>query len=206
MPGACVADAFARAKEAWSGSIRSPCPKGSASSGSYPPAENLRHRRGHCQSRCAGAAATLTRLAAISGAGGWNLRGNMRANVRGRAWLVLGAAALLTMAAARAENLDEGKSGPKLFADTCAACHRSARGLTKGRFRVTLYLYLQKHYASNSTSAWELASYLESVDEGTKGKSRGNSKGKPHGPKRTAATAAPGSSSSLRPPAPIPQR
>lgn len=130
-----------------------------------------------------------------------NLRGIMRANVRGCAWLVLGAAALLTMAAARAENLDEGKSGPRLFADSCAACHHGPRGLTKGRFRVTLYLYLQKHYASNSTSAWELASYLESVDEGAKGASRR----KPHGAKRTA-TAAPKSGDSLRPPAPIPQR
>ena len=122
--------------------------------------------------------------------------------MRGGAWLVLGILAFATMVGARAENLDEGKSGPRLFADSCAACHHGPRGLTKGRFRVTLYLYLQKHYASNSTSAWELASYLESVDEGTKG----SSKGKSHGPKRTATAAAPRSDSSLRPPAPIPQR
>src|SRR5262245_15118548 len=37
MSGACVTDSFARAKEAWSGSIRSPYPDGGASSGSYPP-------------------------------------------------------------------------------------------------------------------------------------------------------------------------
>jgi len=126
----------------------------------------------------------------------------MRANVRGCAWLVLGAAALLTMGAVRAENLDEGKSGPQLFAGSCAACHHGPRGLSKGRFRVTLYLYLQKHYASNSTSAWELASYLESVDDAPKG----GAKGRSHAPKRTAATAAPRSGNSLRPPAPIPQR
>ncbi len=125
----------------------------------------------------------------------------MRANLRACTWLALGGLALLTMAAARAENLDEGKSGPRLFADSCAACHHGPRGLTKGRFRVTLYLYLQKHYASNSTSAWELASYLESVDEGPKGAA----KGKAHASKRTA-TAAPRSGDSLRPPAPIPQR
>jgi mono/diheme cytochrome c family protein len=130
-----------------------------------------------------------------------NLRGIMRAKMWARAWLALGAAALLTMGAVRAENLDEGKSGPRLFADSCAACHHGPRGLSKGRFRVTLYLYLQKHYASNSTSAWELASYLESVDDAPKG----GSKGKSHAPKRTA-TAAPRSGSSLRPPAPIPQR
>jgi mono/diheme cytochrome c family protein len=129
-----------------------------------------------------------------------NLRGIMRAKLWGRAWLALGVLALLTMGAVRAENLDEGKSGPQLFAGSCAACHHGPRGLTKGRFRVTLYLYLQKHYASNSTSAWELASYLESVDDAPKGGSKGK-----HAPKRTA-TAAPRSGSSFRPPAPIPQR
>jgi len=67
--------------------------------------------------------------------------------------------------AAKAENLDEGKPAAKLFADGCSACHHSARGLAKGRFTVTLYLFLQQHYASNSSSAWALASYLESVDQ-----------------------------------------
>jgi mono/diheme cytochrome c family protein len=123
----------------------------------------------------------------------------MRANLWGSAWLALGAVALLTMVAARGENLDQGKSGPRLFADTCAACHHSARGLTKGRFRVTLYLFLQKHYASNGTSAWELASYLEDVDDspGKKGKGRSGA------PKQAQAAPA-RSGSSLRPPAPIP--
>src|SRR5438445_13555502 len=51
MSDACVTDSFARAKEAWSGSIRSPYPDGGASSGSYPPIESLRHGRGRCQSR-----------------------------------------------------------------------------------------------------------------------------------------------------------
>src|SRR6185369_2425166 len=51
MSDACVTDSFARAKEAWSGSIRSPYPDGVASSGSYPPVESLRHGRGRCQSR-----------------------------------------------------------------------------------------------------------------------------------------------------------
>jgi len=122
----------------------------------------------------------------------------MRPMVWGRAGVALGVAALLTIAAARAENLDAGKSGARLFADSCAACHRGPRGLTKGRFRLTLYLFLQQHYASNSSSAWELSSYLESVDDTPKGRTHA-------APKRTAA-AAPRSSSSFRPPAPIPQR
>jgi hypothetical protein len=33
-----------------------------------------------------------------------------------------------------------------------------------GRFRLTLFLFLQKHYVSNTSAAWELTSYLESVD------------------------------------------
>ena len=72
-----------------------------------------------------------------------------------------------------------GQVGTRLFADSCATCHRSAKGLTKGRFRLTLYFFLQQHYASNSSSAWELSSYLESVDAGARPKSHGA------GPKRS---------------------
>src|SRR5215813_15215541 len=123
----------------------------------------------------------------------------MRPMVRGRACVALGVAALLTIAAARAENLDAGKSGARLFADSCAACHRGPRGLTKGRFRLTLYLFLQQHYASNSSSAWELSSYLESVDDGSRNKSRGATS-----KRGTAASAKQGSSP--RPPSSVPQR
>jgi hypothetical protein len=114
----------------------------------------------------------------------------------------LGVTALLS-GAAHAENLDAGKSGARLFADSCAACHRSAKGLTKGRFRLTLYFFLQQHYASNSSSAWELASYLESVDDRARPKSRAG------GPKRAPAAASKSGAwlrSWLRPPATIPQR
>ena len=98
--------------------------------------------------------------------------------------------------AAVAQNLDQNKPAPKLFADTCAACHRSARGLAKGRFRLTLYLFLRDHYASNSSSAWALTNYLDSLDGGKRS------------PPRAAAkpSAASMSRSSLRPPAPIPTR
>src|ERR1700730_12685450 len=98
---------------------------------------------------------------------------------------------------AQAQNLDEGKSGARLFADNCVTCHHRAKGLTKGRFRLSLYLFLQQHYASNSSAAWELASYLESVDEG----------GRP--PRAVAKKPSHGTGlagGSLRPPAPIPQR
>ena len=90
----------------------------------------------------------------------------------GRA-LALAAIVMLSCTAAGAqENLDAGKTAPKLFAESCSACHRSAKGLAKGRFSFTLYLYLQKHYASNSSSAWALTQYLESVDVGKRGPTR----------------------------------
>jgi hypothetical protein len=107
--------------------------------------------------------------------------------------LVLAAIAALGGSVAVAQNLDQGKPAPKLFAESCASCHRSPRGLAKDRFQLTLYLFLQKHYSSGSSSAWALTSYLESVDSG----------------KRVAAKSAAkkgASRSSLRPPASVPAR
>ena len=68
-------------------------------------------------------------------------------------------------AATRAqENLDRDKSGPKLFAASCAQCHKSARGLAKGRFSFTLSYYLRSHYTSSAETASILTAYLQSVD------------------------------------------
>ena len=116
----------------------------------------------------------------------------------GRCVIALLAIAMLGGSAASGQNLDQGKAAPKLFAEGCAACHRSARGLAKGRFSLSLYLYLQKHYASNASSAWTLTSYLESVDSAKRGEKR-------------AAASPPSSTtwtprSSLRPPMPVPGR
>jgi hypothetical protein len=114
-----------------------------------------------------------------------------------RGLLALGAIFVLIGGAAHAQNLDQGKPAAKLFADGCTTCHRSARGLAKGRFRLTLFLFLQQHYASNSSSAWALTSYLESVDSPQRGHSRAvGAKPSP----RAIST----SRSSLRPPAPVP--
>jgi mono/diheme cytochrome c family protein len=116
-----------------------------------------------------------------------------------RGLFALGVLSLLTSGAAYAQNLDQGKSGTKLFADSCTTCHRSARGLAKGRFSLTLYLFLQNHYASNSSSAWALTSYLESVDDAPRGKSR-TAASKPQ------PSAVRTSRSSPRPPMPVPER
>ena len=122
--------------------------------------------------------------------------------------LALAAIAFLSCSAASAqENIDAGKSAQKLFAETCAACHRSPRGLSKGRFSFTLYLYLQKHYASNSSSAWALTSYLESVDAAKRTPTRAAvapTRAAAASPSRPASTWSP--HSALRPPASIPNR
>ncbi|OAF05518.1 hypothetical protein AYJ54_01010 [Bradyrhizobium centrolobii] len=78
--------------------------------------------------------------------------------------LVTLVAVVLTATVASAQNLDAGKSPANLFADGCATCHRSPRGLAKGRFSLTLAWFLKDHYATSSDSAKALASYLESVD------------------------------------------
>jgi mono/diheme cytochrome c family protein len=113
--------------------------------------------------------------------------------------LIIGTIAVLAGAAANAQDLDQGKSGAKLFADSCVTCHRSAGRLAKGRFRLTLYLFLKDHYASSSSSAWDLASYLESVESAPHGRSR-TVTAKPSPP----ATGKAGSSP--RPPKPVPDR
>jgi mono/diheme cytochrome c family protein len=116
-----------------------------------------------------------------------------------RGLFALCAMCVLIAGPARAQNLDQGKSGAKLFADGCATCHRSARDLAKGRFSLTLFLFLQDHYASNSSSAWALTSYLESVDGPPGGRS------KPAAAKPSAVVART-SRSSMRPPMPVPER
>jgi mono/diheme cytochrome c family protein len=78
--------------------------------------------------------------------------------------MILVAAAALTATVASAQNLDAGKPVEKLFADGCATCHRSPRGLAKGRYTLTLSWFLQDHYSAGSDTAKALAAYLVSVD------------------------------------------
>ena len=70
----------------------------------------------------------------------------------------------LTGGPAPAQDLDQDKSGAKLFAASCADCHRSPRGLTKDRFSWTLSYFLREHYTSSPASAQALTAYLQSVD------------------------------------------
>jgi hypothetical protein len=98
---------------------------------------------------------------------------------------------LLATTAAQAQNLDQGKTAPRLFADTCSACHRSPRGLAHGRYRLTLMMFLKEHYSTSSNTASELADYLASVDVPQGGPPRtgaGKPPRKPRPPAQAPAT------------------
>jgi mono/diheme cytochrome c family protein len=112
--------------------------------------------------------------------------------------IVISATMTSRPASAQAQNLDQDKTAAKLFATTCVDCHRSARGLAKGRFSVTLWYYLQQHYTSSSATARTLTAYLQSLDTPPRSKT-GKS---PPQPTKSAAT----STSALRPPTPVPGR
>lgn len=86
--------------------------------------------------------------------------------------LLLGTVCALLGPAALAQNIDEGKSAQRLFADTCANCHRSVSGLAKGRFQPTLFLFLQDHYTTSKSEAWALSSYLAAMDTPPGGRSK----------------------------------
>src|SRR5262245_54873109 len=107
--------------------------------------------------------------------------------------LGLAAAIALVATSAHAQNLDAGKSPDRLFADGCSACHRSPRGLAKGRFSVTLYWFLKDHYTSGPDTAKALASYIEAVDGATGPRAGATPKTeakRPHAPRPPAAVEA----------------
>jgi mono/diheme cytochrome c family protein len=79
------------------------------------------------------------------------------------------------------ENLDRNLTGPKLFASSCATCHRSARGLAKGRVSFLLTYYLRQHYTSSTASAQALSAYLQSVDTPPAKAKHATGKAKPKG-------------------------
>jgi mono/diheme cytochrome c family protein len=112
--------------------------------------------------------------------------------------MVISAIVISPQANAQGQNLDQDKSGQKLFAASCADCHRSARGLAKGRFSITLWYYLQQHYTSSSATARTLTAYLQSVDTPPRSKP-----GKSQVPATRSAATSP---SALRPPALVPGR
>lgn len=58
------------------------------------------------------------------------------------------------------ENLEAGKSPSQIFAGTCAACHKSPRGLVKSTAPGSLPGFLRQHYTTSPEMAGVLANYL----------------------------------------------
>src|SRR5262245_66654587 len=73
-------------------------------------------------------------------------------------WVVGAAVAMAGGPALAQSNLDAGKSAAQIFADTCNACHRSAREL-----RQTSAGFLRDHYTTGMREAASMAAYLASV-------------------------------------------
>ena len=109
--------------------------------------------------------------------------------------IALGAMAMLAGTAARAQNLDQGKSPAALFANGCTTCHKSPRGLARGRIRLQLFMFLKDHYSTSSDEAWALSSYLAAAGEAPHARPRTGSS-KPHGARH-------GGDLVVRPPAPV---
>jgi hypothetical protein len=82
---------------------------------------------------------------------------------------VIGLASVAAVAVVSAEptlsqtNIDQGKPASELFANYCAVCHKSTRGLANGRSSLTLSLFLREHYAASSQQAAALAAYVISA-------------------------------------------
>jgi hypothetical protein len=103
----------------------------------------------------------------------------------------------LTGGLARAQDLDQGKSGAQLFATNCRDCHHSPKGLAKDRFSWTLSSFLEEHYTSSPASAQALTAYLQSIDARS-------SKPQPavhtlRAPENSASASSPGSRAPLPP-------
>ncbi|HEU0084957.1 MAG TPA: hypothetical protein VFQ87_19055 [Bradyrhizobium sp.] len=60
----------------------------------------------------------------------------------------------------RAQNLEAGKSPSQIFAGTCTACHKGARGLLRTVAPGSLPGFLRQHYTTSSEMAGVLAAYL----------------------------------------------
>ena len=60
-------------------------------------------------------------------------------------------------------NIDQGKPASELFANYCAVCHKSTRGLANGRSGPALSQFLREHYAASREQAASLAAYVISA-------------------------------------------
>src|SRR5215472_13856623 len=96
-------------------------------------------------------------------------------------------------------NIDQGKPASELFANYCAVCHKSTRGLANGRSSLSLSLFLREHYATSGQQAAALAAYVISAGgnapaakpERAKSEEAKGQEAKGHETKSRAASASP---------------
>jgi hypothetical protein len=86
---------------------------------------------------------------------------------------------LLPPVAQAQTNIDQGKSPAEVFANDCATCHKSARGLANGRGSSGLASFLVEHYTASKDQAASLAAYVM-------GAGGGEAAPATHGPKPTS--------------------
>jgi hypothetical protein len=86
-------------------------------------------------------------------------------------------------------NIDQGKSPAEIFANDCATCHKSARGLAHGRGSSGLASFLVEHYTASKDQAAALAAYVMGAGGGEAAPARGPKPGAT--PDRNRASAEP---------------
>ena len=94
----------------------------------------------------------------------------------------LGSAAVPLVAHAQT-NIDQGKSPAEIFANDCATCHKSARGLANGKNSLMLSGFLREHYTASRDQAAALAAYVLGAgggDSGTAAQAHGPKPGSDH--------------------------
>lgn len=75
--------------------------------------------------------------------------------------LLAGLTSAVLAAPAQAQvNIDEGKSAAEMFANDCATCHKTTRGLAVGKNALTLTGFLREHYTASRAQASALAAYV----------------------------------------------
>ena len=101
-------------------------------------------------------------------------------------------------------NLDQGKTGPQLFASACATCHKSPQSVSKTKLFFGLESSLREHYTSSRESAAILAAYLKGQEKPSANSQRGHAARRITEAKPSEPTPSDSGEDIPRPPADIP--
>jgi hypothetical protein len=95
--------------------------------------------------------------------------------------------AMVPVVASAQTNIDQGKSPAEIFANDCATCHKSPRGLANGKNSLMLSGFLREHYTASRDQAAALAAYVLGAGGGDSGTAAQTHSPKP-GPDHAKAT------------------